>query len=164
MTKVTASKVDNLRKLWQKCASVPGGRWVFSKLLKYIIPYSGSIDARIIELAAGEAKVKLRDRRKVRNHLNSIHAIALINLGELSSGLALNMGLKNNIRGIVTEINIQYHKKARGDLVAKCQFKIPDVSEKMDYWVETQIYNNENDIVATTRVCWRLSLIEETVC
>lgn len=110
----------------------------------------------MLAIKPGYARLRLRDKRAVRNHLNSVHAIALTNLGELTSGLALNVGLPHNVRGIVLEISTEYFKKARGTLTAESQFAIPDISDEMDYYVQCDILNEQKEIVASTRVKWRL--------
>ena len=56
-----------LQKAWQRCQALPAGDRVFSLLVGKMVPYSGSIGARITELAPGKATVVLPDRRKVRN-------------------------------------------------------------------------------------------------
>ena len=150
------SPAQNLLQIWKNLSSYPGGKQLFSLLLKWRIPYSGSIGATVMSMQPGHARLRLRDKRSIRNHLNSIHAIALTNLGELTSGLALNMGLPCDARGIVLDISTEYFKKARGTLIADSQCIIPTIKGEMDYYVEADIRDEQHDKVASVRVKWRL--------
>ena len=144
-------------RLWQRLAPWPGGRWLFSRILGLMVPYTGSIAARIRELRPGYARVELRDRRRVRNHLNSIHAIALANLGEMTSGLAMLTGLAPDTRGIAIKISTEYFKKARGLLVAETRCEVPHVQGvDMEVEVQADIRDRDGDVVARTTAHWRL--------
>ena len=61
---------------WTRLGKFPFGRWFFSKMMGFTVPYAASIDARVETLSEGRALVRLDDRRAVRNHLKSIHAAA----------------------------------------------------------------------------------------
>ena len=150
---------EQLLQRWQCLSAWPGGRRLFSFMLGWFAPYTGTIGAQVRELRPGYAKVVLRDRRKIRNHLNSIHAIALMNLGELTTGLALMSGLQRGVRGIITGLSIDYDKKARGRLVCECTLLPTHVSEDTERQVHAEIKDAAGDVVARCTAKWRLGLI-----
>jgi len=149
---------ERLLALWRRCEGLPMGRTLFGFLLDMQVPYSGSIGATVLKLEPGHARVELRDRRAVRNHLGSIHAVALTNLGEVASGLAMTTKLPPGVRGIVLRIETVYSKKARGTLVCDCQVDVPPVSGNLDHEVRAEVRDVAGDVVATVRVLWRLGL------
>lgn len=143
-----------IRQEWEKWSGRPGGKAMFSFLLGRLVPYSGTIGARIEELRPGYARVTLRDRRRVRNHLRSIHAIALMNLAELSTGLALNYAMRPDARSILKGLSIDYTKKARGTLTAEANAPVLESNEERDITVTTDIRDAEGDVVATAQARW----------
>lgn len=147
---------ERLLHLWQRLSGVPGGRWIYSRLLGCMVPYSGTIRATVIELEPGRARVAMRDRRRVRNHLRSIHAMALMNLGELTTGLALNCGLPSSIRAILVGMSMEYLKKARGRLVAECRCEMPEIVDDREIELSGEIRDASGEAVARARALWRV--------
>lgn len=138
-----------IREGWRTASRLPGGRKLFSRALGLAIPYTGSIGAEVLALEPGYARVKLEDRRAVRNHLASVHAIALCNLGELAGNLALVASLPDDARFIVTKLGIEFKKKARGQLVAECRCAPPASSERREYQLFVNVRNSSDEVVAT---------------
>lgn len=143
-----------LRRYWNAIAPLPGGKWLFSRLLGQIVPYTGSIGATVQTLEPGHCEVSLRDRRKVRNHLHSVHAIALCNLGEMTTGLALLNSLPDKTRGILTQLSVNYIKKARGQLTGSCHCDIPSDNQEHKYRLTGEIRNTQGELVAEVEAHW----------
>ncbi len=108
------------------------------------------------QLEPGYVRLTLRDRRAVRNHLNSIHAIAIANIAELASGLAMLSALPETVRGIPTGIRVQYLKKARGLLTAEARVQVPSVTADTNFEVTSTVRNGAGEDVARATVTWKL--------
>jgi len=143
-----------LRKYWSFLSGKPLGKWFFSRAVGFIAPYSGSISALVVHLEPGSGEVRLNEHRKVRNHLNSVHAIALVNLAEMVTGLTLMNSLPDKARGILKGIQIQYVKKARGVLTARCVCDIPLSNEEKELEITGEIKNEQGDVVAIAVATW----------
>ncbi|ACY16632.1 hotdog fold domain-containing protein [Haliangium ochraceum] len=137
-----------IRDGWDRLHSLPGGRQIFSRLVGRMAPYTGTVGATIVELEPNRSKVELRDRRSVRNHLRSIHAVALINLAELAGNIVVAYAQPDDARFIVTRISMDYLKKARGTLTAVCEVEVPQNNERQELEVPVEIFDAEGDVVA----------------
>lgn len=146
-----------LEAAWTRLSPIPGGRWLFARLLGRMVPYSGTIRPRILALEPGRARVEIRERRRLRNHLRSVHAIVLANLGELASGLAMTIALPRDARGIPVRIEVVYLKKARGRITAEGRATPPTrVDEEMEAEAVAELFDDDGEVVARMVVLWRL--------
>jgi acyl-coenzyme A thioesterase PaaI-like protein len=143
-----------LRKHWRRLVTLPAGKRLFSRLLGKYVPYTGTLGAVIEVLEPGHCVVNLRERRKLRNHLRSVHAMALANLGEMTTGLALMNGLPDKTRGILTRFEIEYLKKARGLLTGECRCEIPSSNQDHELDVVCEISDTAGDVVSIVTAHW----------
>ena len=157
MAKNNESPGDKILSTWLRLKDKPFGKRIFSRGVGKLAPYTGTIKALVTDLQPGYCHSFLKHRRSNMNHLRSTHAIALINLGEMTSGLAVLSGLGSQIRGILTNLEMEYIKKAKGDLTATCKCEIPAVEDNLKYVVTTTIKDCDNDVVAVGKFHWLLS-------
>jgi acyl-coenzyme A thioesterase PaaI-like protein len=137
-----------IRQAWDLLSVVPGGKAVFSRLIGRMAPYTGTIHAQVAVLKAGYAEVQMTDRRAVRNHLDCVHAIALANLAELAGNVALMYSLPDDARFIVSGMEIEYVKKARGTITAIGDSPVPRTSARAAYDVGVTLRDATGEEVA----------------
>lgn len=145
---------STLRSLWGTLKSVPGGGIIMGRIVGNMAPYTGTIKPEVLQLEQGYAKVRMADRRGVRNHLKSVHAIALMNLGEMSTGLAMTASMPADARGIITHLGMDYLKKARGPITCECSCAPVSSTERKEYDVVADLKNEAGETVARITARW----------
>lgn len=94
------------------------GRWVYSRLICLRAPYFASIAPNVVVLEPGRCVVRIAHRRRVRNHIGTVHAIALCNMAEMAGGLATDATIPAGTRWIPKGMQVRYLKKAVGTMTA----------------------------------------------
>ena len=107
--------------LWQKCRSVPVagpvvGARVFSFAFSQKAPYFGSIHPRFTVIEPDHAELVIPDRRRVHNHLGTVHAIALCNGLEAAMGALAEATIPSHKRWIPKGMEVSYTAKATTDI------------------------------------------------
>ena len=142
---------------WLRFSRLPFGRSLFSRMMGFVVPYAGSISATVLTLAPGFAEIRMADQRRVRNHLRSIHAVALTNLAEMTGNLALmSRQPASGARWIVTGFDSEYLKKARGPITACCEVEVLDWSVPRDVAGHVELRDRDGNLVMVGRPRWRI--------
>ena len=104
--------------MWRKLSARPAGKWLFSRLVCLKAPYFASIAPRLLVLEPGRGVARIRHRRRVQNHIGTVHAIALCNLAEFIGGLTCEVTIPRSMRWIPKGMQVAYLAKAIGTMTA----------------------------------------------
>ena len=137
----------------------PGGEWLFARAVCWRAPYVATIAPRITRLEPGRCEATLRHRRKVTNHIGTVHAIALCNLAELSGGLVTDASIPPSMRWIPKGMQVEYLKKAVGRMHAVATPDLPPVAGIAAYTlpVTVAITDAAGDAVLCARIAMWVS-------
>jgi acyl-coenzyme A thioesterase PaaI-like protein len=103
--------------LWQKLSPVPViGTRVYSFAFGQMAPYFASVRPRFTVIEPNRAELVIRKRRRVHNHLGTVHAIALCNGLEAAMGALAEASIPSDRRWIPKGMEVAYTAKATGDV------------------------------------------------
>lgn len=125
--------------LYRRFVRMPAGHWLFSRAICFKAPYFGSISPRIDLLEPGRCEASLRHRRKLTNHIGTVHAIAMCNLAELAGGLMTEVSIPASMRWIPKGMQVEYLKKAVGTLRATALPMQPPVEASEGYALPVEV-------------------------
>jgi uncharacterized protein (TIGR00369 family) len=112
---------------WERLKGVPLGKALFSRIICFKAPYFATIVPRFEELRPGFARISMRKRRAVTNHIGTVHAIAMCNLAELAAGTMTEVSIPDSMRWLPKGMTVEYLKKSSGGVHATAT--LPEVAE-----------------------------------
>jgi acyl-coenzyme A thioesterase PaaI-like protein len=136
------------QKLWNKLNGTSLGRWLFAKIICFKAPYFDSVSPRISVLQQNLCEGYFNHKRKVQNHIGTVHAIALCNIAELCAGLMVDVSIPADMRWIPQSMTVNYLKKAKGKMHAKAEPIDPLISNAEGYQGKTKVTISDSDNVA----------------
>ena len=150
---------SNVLALYRKFERMPAGRWLFSRAVCLKAPYFASISPRFVALQPGRCEAALRHRRRVTNHLGTVHAIALCNLAELTAGVMTDATIPPSMRWIPKGMTVEYLKKATGTMhgIATPDIPVVEVAAGYDLPVSVVVNNDAGEAVFRARIAMWVS-------
>ncbi|WP_133477351.1 hotdog fold domain-containing protein [Cognatilysobacter segetis] len=150
---------NRLLALYRRLARFALGRWLFGRLVCVRAPYFATIAPRFDRLEPGVCEISMPDRRRVHNHLGTVHAIALCNLAELAAGVVTDATLPPSMRWIPKGMQVDYLKKARGRMRAVALPAVPIIASEAAYElpVDVEVRDPSGDAVFRARIAMWVS-------
>ena len=102
--------------LWKKTSALPQGKRIFSILFSQRAPYFGTIRPRFTEIRPNYAELVIPKRRRVHNHVKTVHAIALCNGLEAAMGALAEATIPAGKRWIPKGMEVAYTARATSDI------------------------------------------------
>ena len=132
---------------WNRLKGTAISRWLFTRFVCYRAPYFSSISPLFVELESGRAVVTMRKRRKVKNHIGTVHAIAMANLCEIAAGTLTEASIPQDMRWIPKCMNIDYLGKAATNVTATAELPPVPSGEALDAVVSVDVRDTSGGIV-----------------
>ncbi len=106
-------------KLYNVCMKLPAGSTLFSFAIGFVAPYFATIKPKFESLKPSYARLHMPYRRKVTNHIKTVHAIAMCNMAELAGGMMTDVSVPKTSKWIPVDMKVWYLKKAKTSLTAE---------------------------------------------
>ncbi len=123
----------------------PFGKKIFSMVVSRVAPYFSTIDPKITELIPNQCTCIIKKKRKVFNHIKTVHVIAICNGLEMAMGVMAEASVPKRLRWIPKGMTVNYTAKAGSDI--RCVAKVgAEAWQPGDMLVNITAYD-ENDVV-----------------
>lgn len=111
---------------WNRLKGLPGGKFLFSQVISRKAPYFSTIGASVEELRPNYARVSMKKRRAVQNHIGTVHVIAICNLLEMAMGTCAEASVPSHLRWIPKGMSVDYTAKAGTDITGIAEINPED--------------------------------------
>lgn len=108
--------MSSVLELYSKATRLPQGHRIFSTIFALKAPYFGTVRPRFTDLRPNRAELVIRKRRKVHNHIGTVHVIAICNGLEAAMGALAEATVPRHKRWIPKGMEVSYTAKATSDI------------------------------------------------
>jgi acyl-coenzyme A thioesterase PaaI-like protein len=139
--------------LYDRLAPLPLGKRVFSLAYQVAAPYFLTIPAHVEWVERGRASATMAQMPWVRNHLGTVHAIALCNLAEYTMGVVAEATVPSTHRWVPKGMSVEYLAKARGRMHATAVLLLPDpLADRQEIPVTVAVSDPGGETVFTAEI------------
>lgn len=115
------SKPNALSRAVGKVSGYPVGlrNRLITFMFTFKVRFAGTGGCEFESLEEGRALLRMKNRRKVQNHIGGVHAAGMALLAETATGAVFGMTIPDTHLPLLKTMHIDYVKRANGDLRAE---------------------------------------------
>lgn len=152
---------NQLAKVVEKLQSKP--KWIRSRLLNFAlgstIKFIGTAGVECEKLNQERAVFRLKNRKKVQNHIGTVHAAASSLIAETASGMVIGMNIPDDKIPVLKTMHIDYVKRSTGNLKATATITSEQIErlhqeEKGDMVINVQVFDDAEVEPVICQMTW----------
>ncbi len=118
--------------------------FLITKLFCSKVKFAGTSGIKILKVSENVVEIKLANKKRVRNHIGGIHAVAAAVLAESATGIVFGMNVPDSHIPLIKSMTINYQRRMQGDLHAVATLSAEQIveinsSEKGDVTIAVKI-------------------------
>jgi acyl-coenzyme A thioesterase PaaI-like protein len=154
---------NKFRKIVNKVNKAPRGMrsFLLTKIFCTTVKFANTASIKLVSVTHTQAVLTLENKKKVRNHIGGIHAIAAALLAESATGIVFGMNVLDSSVPLLKSMTIHYQRRMKGNLTAIAKISESDVqlienSDKGTMMVKVEITDEseQQPIVCEMEWAW----------
>ena len=150
-----------LRKFAEKMLTYP--QWLGIRLItmmfRYKVKFVGTAGLTITGTDLKSVTFVQKNRKKVQNHIGSVHAAAMALLAESATGFVVGLNLPGDKLPLIKTMNLKYVKRSKGDMKAVAwlteeQIELMKSEPKGDVLVNVKVTDETGDEPVLCEMNW----------
>ncbi|WP_369600846.1 DUF4442 domain-containing protein [Hahella sp. SMD15-11] len=138
-----------------RIARVPVMSMFFHKAVKF----TGTAGIEVEELTYNRCVVSLKNKKKVQNHIGSVHAVASTLIAESATGFMVGINIPETSVPVIKTMKLDFVKRAKGDMRAEAtltqeQIDMMRTQEKGETSVKVVITDGEGKEPILAEMIW----------
>lgn len=155
------SAPNPLRKFVDRVNRYP--HWLSARLMTWLfrhkVKLAGTCKIDILSTDGKTVTFRQRNIRKAQNHIESIHAAAMILLAESATGFITGINLPGDKLPLVKQMDVKFVRRSNGDMTATAtltdeQIKLMQQQEKGEIVVKVEVTDANGDTPIECNIIW----------
>jgi len=152
---------NQLSKIVDKLNKRPA--WLRYRLLSFAlgatVKFMGTAGIKCMHLSAEKAIFRLNNKKKIRNHIGTVHAAASALVAETATGMALGMHIPDGRIPVLKTMNVEYLKRSIGGLTAEAhltqaQIELLHSDEKGSFIIACKVIDDAGNKPINCQLEW----------
>jgi acyl-coenzyme A thioesterase PaaI-like protein len=151
------NKPNKVMALYNKVTRLPFGKRIFSLMVSRMAPYFATVKPLVTDLSLNRCELMIKKRKRVQNHIGTVHVIAICNGLEMAMGAMAEASIPKHLRWIPKGMSVDYTAKAGSDIRCVAQVT-PEQWQEGDMLVDVKAYDSNNVAVVQGTIKLWISL------